>query len=309
MALLVSTSAHAAERYALIVSGAAGGEKYAEQQQAWRAQLGSALKTRFAIPDDNIVVLDEASTGSSKSTAENVRRVLGDLRKRLTRDDTLMVVLLGHGTFDGADAKFNLAGPDLSAGEWKHVLDGMPGRLVLVNTTSSSFPFIEELSQRGRVVITATDSVAQRFATVFPEHFIRVLSDPAADLDKNGRLSIWEAFTAASAGVKAHYEQRGQLSTERPLLDDDGDRQGREAEAPGEDGTLAKALYLDEPAPTVSSGDATRAALERERASLEAQIEAHKSRKDSMPETEYQAQLETLLLQLAKVSQQIRQGS
>jgi len=220
-----------------------------------------------------------------------------------------MLVLLGHGTFDGADAKFNLAGPDLSAGEWKGLLDGVPGRLVVVNTTESSFPFIEELSQRGRVVITATDSVAQRFATVFPEHFIRVLSDPAADLDKNGRLSIWEAFTAASAAVKAHYEQRGTLSTERPLLDDDGDRKGREADTPGEDGARARTVYFDEPVTAAVSTDATRAALERERASLEAQIEALKSRKDAMPEAEYQAALEQLLVQLAKIAQQIRQGS
>jgi len=307
--LLLPATASAAERYAVIISGAAGGEKYAEQQQAWRAQLATALSTRFAFPSDNIVLLDEESTGSSRSDAVNVRRVLGDLRRRLTRDDTLLIVLLGHGTFDGADAKFNLAGPDLSAGEWKAMLDGIPGRLVLVNTTESSFPFIEELSQRGRVIITATDSVAQRFATVFPEHFVRVLSEPAADLDKNGRLSIWEAFTAASAGVKAYYEQRGQLSTERPLLDDDGDRKGREAEAPGEDGTLARSLYLDEPAAPAVTGGAARAALEQERASLEAQLEALKSRKDAMPEAEYQAELEQLLVQLAKVTRQIRQGS
>ena len=306
--VLVPAMAFGAERYAVIVSGAAGGERYAEQQQSQRTQLAAALKARFAFPDDNIVLLDEASTGSSRSSADNVKRVLGDLRRRMTRDDTLMLVLLGHGTFDGADAKFNLAGPDLSAGEWKGLLDGVPGRLVVVNTTESSFPFIEELSQRGRVVITATDSVAQRFATVFPEHFIRVLSDPAADLDKNGRLSIWEAFTAASAAVKAHYEQRGTLSTERPLLDDDGDRKGREAETPGDDGALARSVYLDEPAAVIST-DTTRAALERERASLEAQLEALKSRKDAMPETEYQAALEKLLVQLARIAQQIRQGS
>lgn len=308
LAMIVSTSASAAERYAVIISGAAGGEKYAEQQQKWRAELSDALKARFTFPDDNIVLLDEESSGSSKATAENVRRVLGDLRRRLTRDDTLMLVLLGHGTFDGADAKFNLVGPDLSAGDWKGLLDGLPGRIVVVNTTESSFPFLEELSQRGRVVITATDSVAQRYATVFPDHFIRALSDPAVDLDKNGRVSIWEAFTASSAGVKQYYEQRGQLSTERPLLDDDGDRKGREAETPGEDGTLARSVFLDAPAGATST-NVTIAALERERAALEVQLEELKSRKASMSEADYQAALEKILIQLAKIAQQIRQGS
>ena len=300
--------AGAAERYAVIVSGAAGGEKYAEQQQKWRAELATALKVRFAFPDDNIVVLDDENTGSTRANAENVGRVLGDLRRRLTRDDTLMLVLLGHGSFDGEDAKFNLVGPDMSAGEWKGLLDGMPGVLVVVNTTESSFPFLEELSQKGRVVVTATDSVAQRFATVFPEQFIRVLSDPTADLDKNGRLSMWEAFTGASAGVKKHYEQRGQLSTERPVLDDDGDRKGREAETPGEDGALAQTVFLDAPAGTTASAPAV-AELERQKAILEEQIGDLKSRKSSMPESVYDATLEQLLIELAKISQQIRQGS
>jgi hypothetical protein len=298
----------AAERYCVIVSGAPGGEKYAQQQQKWRAELATALKVRFAFADDNVVLLDDESTGSTRANAENVRRVLGDLRRRLTRDDTLMLVLLGHGTFDGADAKFNLVGPDMSATDWKGLLEGIPGRLVIVNTTASSFPFLEELSQKGRVVVTATDSVAQRFATVFPEHFIRALSDPAADLDKNGRLSMWEAFTGASAGVRKHYEQQGQLSTERPLLDDDGDRKGREADTPGEDGTLAQTVFLDAPAGTVAIAPAA-AELERQRALLEEQIGDLKSRKSSLPESVYEATLEQLLIELAKISQQIRQGS
>ena len=124
MTLFPSVSV-AAERYAVIVSGASGGEKYAEQQQQWRAALASSLTSRFAFPDANLVVLDEESDGSSKATSDNVRRVLGDLRRRMAVDDTLLLVLLGHGTFDGADAKFNLVGPDLSATEWKGLLDGL----------------------------------------------------------------------------------------------------------------------------------------------------------------------------------------
>jgi hypothetical protein len=189
------------------------------------------------------------------------------------------------------------------------MLDGLAGRVVVVNTTESSFPFLEQLSSRGRVVITATDSAAQRFATVFPEYFIRSLVDTSSDFDKNGRVSIWEAFTAASAGVKEHYEQRGQLSTERPLLDDDGDGVGREAGAPGEDGTIARTVYLDVDPAAVPSGDASLAALERQRLVLEAQLEALKGRKESMSEEQYQRELEKILVELAKISQQIRQQS
>lgn len=303
-----ASPAAAGERYAVIVSGASGGERYAAQHKTWRDDLSAALRNTFVFAEANVVALSEDGTGTSRATAENVRRLFGDLRRRLTRDDLLLVVLIGHGTFDGEAAKFNLVGPDLTAIEWRRLLDGLPGRLVLVNTTESSYPFLEELSQRGRVVITATDSVAQRFATVFPEHFVRAVSDLSADLDKNGRVSIWEAFASASASVKQHYEQRGQLSTERPVLDDNGDKVGREAEAPGPDGALARATYLDAEPGTITA-DVALAGLYRRRAGLETQLEELKSRKGSMAAEEYEQQLERILVELARVARQIRQRS
>jgi hypothetical protein len=306
--VLFPICAAAGERYAVLISGVSGGEKYAAQQQKWRSELAAFLTTGFAFSDANVVMLDEASDGSSRATAANVRRLFADLRRRLTRDDTLLLVLLGHGTYDGVDAKFNLVGPDLSAAEWKALLDGLAGRLVVVNTTASSFPFLEHLSRSGRVVITATDSPAQRFATVFPEYFTRALADRSSDFDKNGRVSVWEAFAAASAGVKRHYEQRGQLSTERPLLDDNGDGEGREADTPGEDGASARTIYLD-PDPSAGGGDAILAALERQRLALEKQLEELKTRKASMSEEQYQAELERILIELVKIAQEIRKRS
>jgi hypothetical protein len=306
--LLPAGVAAAAERYAVIISGPAGGEKYAAQQKKWSNDLSSALIDGFVFSESNVALLTEESTGTSRATAENIRRLLADLRRRVTHDDVLMLVLFGHGTFDGADAKFNLVGPDLTAVEWKDLLDGILGRVVIVNTTEASFPFLEELSLRGRVVITATDSAAQRYATVFPEYFIRALADGAGDFDKNGRVSVWEAFEAASAGVKTYYEQKGQLSTERPLLDDDGDKVGREAQAPGGDGAVARIVYLDAWPGEGSSGVAV-SALERQRHGIERQLEELKARKASMSDEEYQTELERLLLQLARVTRRIRNGS
>jgi hypothetical protein len=300
--------ATAGERYAVIVSGASGGAKYAAQQQTWRDELAIVFKDTFIFPEANVVTLSEQNSGTAKSTAENIRRLFGDMRRRLTRDDLLIVVLLGHGTFDGESAKFNLVGPDLTAPEWKSLLDGIAARLVLVDTTASSYPFLEELSQRGRVVITATDSVAQRFATVFPEYFVKALRDQAADLDKNSRVSVWEAFAAASAGVQQYYEQRGQLSTERPVLDDNGDKVGREAQAPGPDGNLARTVYLDAEPGSITS-DVALAGLQRRRTAIEGQLEELKERKGSMTPDEYDAELERVLIELARIGRQIRQRS
>jgi len=306
---LAAVPSFASERYVVIVSGASGGEKYAEQQKQWRNELTVFLTSNFLIPDANVAILDEESTGTSQATAPNVRRLLADLRRRVTRDDTLMLVLLGHGTFDGTDAKFNLVGPDLTAPQWKEAIDGIAGRLVVINTTESSYPFLEELSRAGRVIITATDSAQQRFATVFPEYFIRSLADLSSDMDKNGRISLWEAFASASAGVKQHYEQRGQLSTERPLLDDNGDRVGREADAPGEDGVMARAMYFDADRPSTTSTNPGVADLERARQSLERQLEDLKGRKALLSEEQYQKELEAILIELARVAQEIRRSS
>jgi hypothetical protein len=306
--VLLSTPALAAERYAVIVSGAAGGEVFAALMQKWRLDLAQILKSRFAFPDANVTVLDEDATGDLKSTAENVRDTFAILRSRLTRDDTLFLVFLGHGTFDGMDAKFNLVGPDLSATDWRGLLGGLPGRMVVVNTTETSFPFIQELSIRGRIVITATDSIQQRFATVFPEFFVRALADPAIDVDKDGRVSIWEAFVAGSAGVKQYYEQGGRLASERPLLDDNGDAEGREADTPGADGDLARTVFLDSSVGATSTNP-VMADLERRRLELERKLEDLKLRRSSMSEAQYQAEAERILVELAKINQQIRQGS
>lgn len=298
----------AGERYVVIVSGASGGAKYAAQQQTWRDELAIAFKDTFIVPEANVVTLSEQNSGTAKSTADNIRRLFGDMRRRLTREDLLLIILLGHGTFDGESAKFNLVGPDLAATEWKSLLDGIAARLVVVNTTASSFPFLEELSQRGRVIITATDSVAQRFATVFPEYFVKSLRDLSADFDKNRRVSIWEVFAAASAGVQQYYEQRGQLSTERPVLDDNGDKVGREAQAPGPDGNLARTVYLDAEPGSITS-DVALAGLQRRRSAVEAQLEELKERKGSMSDDDYEDELERVLIELARIGRQIRQRS
>jgi len=216
-------------------------------------------------------------------------------------------VLIGHGTYDGTSAKFNLVGPDMDSREWKASLDGNPARLVFVNTTSSSFQFVSALSGKNRIVIAATDSVGQKYATMFPQYFIEALDQgEKADNDKNGRLSVWEAFSYASQAVKQAFEKQGTLVTERSVIDDNGDGVGREAAAAaGTDGVLAKTTFLD-PLPASSSGNAALAGLEKRRITLEAEIEQLKAKKGEMPAGQYEEEFERLAIELAKVSAQIR---
>jgi hypothetical protein len=256
------------------------------------------------------VLAETESDGVQRATRANVQHVLTDLRKRMTKDDQLLVLLIGHGTsLDGDEAKFNLVGPDLSASEWADLVKPIPGRMVFVNATGASFPFLRRLAGRGRIVLTATDSAAQQFETVFPEYFVKAFDDPAADLDKNNRVSMWEAFTYASTGVKQWFEQKGQLPTERPLLDDTGAGIGREAQNPGTDGAIARVTYLEPEAALMLPADTALAVLVKRRAELETQLEELKARKESTPTEQYDAELEKVLVEIARISAQIRAKS
>jgi hypothetical protein len=311
LAVGAAQPAIAGDNYALVITGAAGGDAYAQKYDKWRASFVATLHTRLGYPDDHIIVLADAESGGvRRSTRENVKLALTDLRKRVTKDDQLLMLLIGHGTsLDGEEAKFNLVGPDLSAGEWADLVRPIAGRIVFVDTTAGSFPFLRRLASRGRIVLTANDSAAQQFETVFPEFFIKAFDDAAADADKNGRVSLWEAFSFASAGVRQWYEQHGHLPTERALLDDTGAGIGREAQNPGSDGASARVTYLQPAAATTGSGDTGLAALLKRKTDLEAQVDALKTRKDGLPAEQYETELEKLLLELARVALQIRTKS
>jgi hypothetical protein len=301
----------AEERWALIVTGATGGEPYAAKYTAWRESLAATLRERFGYADERVLVLAERDApGIRPATRENVRAVLADLRKRVSKDDVVLIMLVGHGTAaDAEEAKFNLVGPDLSAREWADLIKPLEARVVFVNTTGGSFPFLQAVSGPGRVVVTATDSAQQQFETVFPDYFIRAFTAEGADLDRNGRVSMWEAFAFATSGVREWFEERGQLATERPLLDDTGDGIGREAAAEGPDGAMARVTYLQPDAAIAAATDAGLAALLKRRAELETAIELLKARKPAMPADEYERDLERALIELARVDRQIRQKS
>jgi hypothetical protein len=306
LGVVVPPAVSAEQRYAVIVSGAAGGPDYASQYAEWTAALRETLVERFDLDPSRVFVLTEGAGNAQAATAANVRAVFGMLRERMRPDDLLFTLFIGHGTFDGLDAKFNLPGPDMEAAEWAALLNPLPGHLVVVNTTAASFPFLERLAAPRRIVITATGAEPQRFDTVFPEYFIAALRDEAADIDKNGRISIWEAFAAAAGGVRRHYQQRGQLSTERALLDDNGDGIGREAAAQGADGALASRTYLGAAMPGAPPTDEVLVDLLQRQASLAAEIEELQLKKVFMSPEEYAREFERAMLALARVARDIR---
>ena len=303
-----SAPAFADDYFTLIVAGASGGEAYVETYERWRQELVSALRRPAEFRDDHLVVLSETpGPGIERASRDGVTQAFEDLGGQMTSESILLVVLLGHGTYDGVDANFNLVGPDLESKEWAALLDGLPGQAVFVNTTAASYPFVRQLARSGRVVIAATATAGQRHDTIFPEYFVRALTEESADADRDSRVSVWEAFDYTSAEVRRWYQRQGRLATELAILDDSGDGSGREAGKDGRDGVLAPRVFVGagiDPPPVVS--DPSLVPLVERRDALQDEVVDLRGRKDELEADVYERELERILVELARVSREIR---
>ena len=217
-------------------------------------------------------------------------------------------MLIGHGTFDGKEAKFNLRGPDLSASDLSVWLQPFHRPLAVIDTSSASAPFLTKLSATNRVIITATRSGHEQNFARFGQYFAEALTNPEADLDKDDQVSLLEAFLMASRQATEFYKLDGRLVTEHALLDDNGDGLGTPAdwfrglraikkpkENAGVDGLLAQQFHLIH---NQTEQQFTAEARVR-RDALERAVLLHREKKSQMPEEEYYLELEKLLLGLA----------
>jgi hypothetical protein len=299
--------------FLLVVVGLAGDPEHGELFHKWGASLVEA-SAKVGVTGDRLAYLvdqkgeaDALATG--RSTREEIQATLDRFAKAASPDDAVYIVLIGHGTFNAQSARFNLPGPDMGAADFNALLRRLPTRnVVFVNTSSSSGPFVEELSGPGRTIITATRSGAEQFTTLFGSYFVEAFATPGADVDKNGRLSMLEAFQYAKAEVERAYEREGLLSTEHALLDDNGDKQGsQDPSASGADGKLAASLALGSVADAAPLPDDPKLrTLYLERRDLERRVEALRLLKDSMPPARYASELETLVTELALKTREIR---
>jgi hypothetical protein len=312
--LLFAAPAAAQDAHVAVIVGLGGEPEHAETFRRWAASLVDHASGRLGIPRERILYLAEdpaqdAARATAKATKVEIEKRLAALGGAVKKDDVVFVILIGHGTFDGKVAKFNLPGPDMTAAEFGAILNGFGTKnIVFVNSASASGPFIEALAAPGRVIVTATRSGAEKFATLFGGSFIDALASDAADADKNRRVSVLEAFNAARSDVARAYEQRGVMLTERALLEDGGDGEGSlDPAVNGKDGTRAAILSLGAAAEDLKlPDDPALRKLYEERRELERKAEALKLMKASMPPAQYAAELEKVLIDLARKSQEIR---
>ena len=294
MCCAIATPAFAQQTHLLVVTGVPGDEEHAKNFEKWATTFIETAKKKEAIPDANITFL--ADKNATKGTVE---KAFSDIAATAKPTDTVFVLLIGHGSFDGRVAAFNLMGPDLSAADYAKLLSRFTTqKIVFVNTSSSSGEFLKPLAGPGRVVITATKTGGERNDTEFPQYFVAAFGDPAADRDRNGHVSVAEAFDYAKTKVTQAFQQRGSILTEHAIMDDTGE------------GQFASMLYLGSASSAaalqVDTSDPAMKALVDERDALEQQIAGLRLRKASMAEDQYNAEMEKLLTALAVKTKEIR---
>lgn len=294
-------------KFAVIITGIGGEEAYSKQFDEWSTALHRALIDKLGFAEEKITIFGEKPAENElRAAADSVRQRFTALKNELKPENQVFIFFIGHGTFDGKIAKFNLIGPDLSAADYGQLISNLPAQsVVVVNMASASGEFIKPLSGKGRIVVTATRSGMEQNATHFPEYFIAALGNPEADADKNSRVSILEAFDYAVKLTDEFYKKNGRLATEHALLDDNGDGTGH-AKAEEGDGAMAKITFFDSLPQQQAGGDPVLAKLYSDRLRLEGEVEQLKIRKAQMKEEEFEDELEKLLLDLAKLNQSIK---
>ncbi len=303
--------------YALLIGGLGGGPEYSNNFRDYLFQTKNALIDELGFRADHVVLLGEASISDQGfvddvSNAENITQAFKNFSGLLGADDQFFLVFFGHGSFDGDEAYVNIPRKDLGARDYAELLDGIKaGRIVVINTTSASAPFIDALSGPGRVIVTATRRGSQRNDTIFPKYLVEALENSASDLDKNGDLSVQEIFTYASEATAREYETAQNLATEHALLDDNADGEGSRLDelAGGSDGNLASLTLLRRGNPVLASGqvvDPVRAAeILTEKNRLEQEIASVKSQKSQLPGEDYYSRLEVIFVKLARLNASI----
>jgi hypothetical protein len=299
------TTAESSDRPCVItVVGAPGASEYGAQFAKWANLWDAAAKKAGA--ESIRIGMKEEPGGTDR---ERLRKVLAEQASAASREP-VWLVLIGHGTFDGREAKYNLRGPDVSDAELALWIAPIKRTVAVLDCTASSSPFLNRLSGPNRVIVTATRSGSEQNYARIGQYLSESIADPSADLDKDGQISLLEAFLTASGRVNEYYKTRAQLATEHALLDDNGDKLGTPADwfhgvratRRAKDGAALDGVRANQLVLIPSDRERTIPAdVRRKRDELELAIAALREKKEKVKEDEYYAKLEPLMLELARL--------
>ena len=288
-----------AETYYVVVAGLGGEPDYEQRFTAAAKQLDKTFKTSGPTAHTFLLTGDQA-------TSSHIKEALQSIANAARPDDDFVLILIGHGSFDGITYKFNLPGPDISVSEIADLCNRIrTRRQLIVDTTSASGGAIPALQRQGRAIITATKSGTEKNATVFARYWVEAFEDPSADTDKSDSISALEAFTYATTKTAGFYDSQKRLATEHAVFVDT--LHGTPVREPGGDeGALLSSLTLLRIGATQQATNSpARLALLQKKEELEQKIDVLKYQKAAMDPDEYKQQLTALLLELAHAQQEM----
>ncbi|MCU1321187.1 MAG: hypothetical protein JWM43_836 [Acidobacteriaceae bacterium] len=285
--------------YYVTVAGLGGEPDYEQRFTAAARDLDKSFKA--AGSSAHVTTL----TGKDASRAR-LTEVLGTVAREAKSEDDFVLVLIGHGTFDGAEYKFNLVGPDVTATELAGMCDRIAARRQLVvNTTSASGGSVMMLRRPGRGVIAATKSGTEKNATVFARYWVEAMQDPAADVDKSDSVSALEAYQYADRKTSGFYESQKRLATEHAVFEDTGRGEPVRAASGSEGALLSNFTILRIGASQKAANDPARQQLLAKKEELEQKIDVLKYGKAAMDPSDYKKQLTAALVELAQIQQEL----
>jgi hypothetical protein len=292
-----------AATYYVTIAGLGGEPDYEQRFAGLASDMDKLLKESGG-------ELHVYTLSGKEATRVRINEIFATVARQAKAEDDLVVMLIGHGSFDGVVYKFNIPGPDISANELATLCDKVAAkRQLIVNTTSASGGSVGALKKSGRAIISATKSGTEKNATVFARYWIEALRDPAADVDKNEAISALEAFEFAERKTAGFYESQKRLATEHPQFEDTGKADPvRAPSSESNEGLLLSTFTL------VRIGEAQRAAADpakrdllAKKEALEQKIDKLKYEKAAMPEDDYKRELTAALLELARLQQELDQ--
>jgi len=297
LALTIALPAHAASYY-VTVAGLGGEPDYEQRFTAAATDLDKVFKSTAGA---HVYTL----TGK-QATRQRLTETLSLIAREAKPEDDLILTLIGHGSFDGTEYKFNLVGPYISAPELASLCDHIASkRQLIVDTSSASGGAVAALERPGRAVVVATKSGTEKNATVFAHYWVEALQDPTADTDKSDSISALEAFRYADRKTAAFYESQKRLATEHAEFEDTGKGEAvRSAGADSREGALMSSFIVVRiGAAQAAMNDPAKRELLAKKEELEQKIDALKFQKAAMDPDEYKQQLTEALLQLATIQE------
>jgi hypothetical protein len=294
--LFFAAQAHAASYY-VIVAGLGGEPDYEQRFTADANELNRIFKASGETA--HVFTL----TGA-ESTAAQLRATMNNVASQAKLDDDFTLILIGHGSYDGEEYKFNLVGPDVTAAEIAAMCDRIAARRQLVvDTTSASGGALQALQRPGRAVIAATKSGTEKNATVFARYWVEALQDASADTDKSDSISAMEAFTYATRKTAEFYDSQKRLATEHAVFNDTGSGAPVRGTGDGQGALLSSFTLLRLGSSQEAANDAAKRPLLEKKEQLEQKIDTLKYQKAAMEPADYRKQLTDALVELAKVQE------